>query len=659
MRFFAEDIVPRLSIAPEDVPGPWIVPWMLPRRHRDRLVGLLCQALLRFDDRLRFLELRWSERFLIEQRCLAIPRHALVWWRIGKEPPMEAGAVLMATPRVASGLMIYDFEAQPDLVRLGWLGPLKERVLHRITDVLMDGGEVDQPEAMVDVLREASRTLLSPVEVVDLVEVLRAWTVQGRSLSDARAEGLGRVLANRFAPDAGDEAPADAYVRALVEVGTKKPLSEETRAVLTRAGLLDRGMDEPVPMADALQEPAVLRRALAWMIELRRPTVPPVELAPGWFEVQEIDWAPERAVVLPVPAVEPLLEMEEEPAPPSTEPIVATAKAKLEAGDPEAAAKVLIESIRRGDDRQWGEAALRAAGHVLLGAAMSMRRTEPVERLAALAEAGGDLLERAGDEAGAAGSLLLVGAMFLSGNLLEPAMRVLLRAKTVTEHIGSMPLTAFYKLQWGSLCSRTGAYEEARVALQQARVLSQSVGDKEGEIMALVELGRLPASDPALALADEKEALALAATVGDQWGQANALNELGFAHLMSNDFSAAHDYLTKAQKLYQALGNRRGEAYALMTLSVLHAEQGDVPAARAALEHALELHRAIGNRQGEARTLALVGAQYQRQGDIAAARTALQEALEIYRAIGDHGDEAVVLQALAKLTPHPTTSDPP
>jgi hypothetical protein len=208
MRRFAADQVPRLSVAAAELPGPWVVPWALPRRHKDRLVALLGQALCRFDDRLRFIELRWAERYFIEEGRIVPPQPALVWWRIAAIPAVEPESVIEAAPRLVPGLAVYDFEGEAELPALGWLGPLKVRLLHRLIDALMDDRLVFEPEDVVRTLNDAARTIVSPIDLLDLCESLIDLALLGRSADEARVEGISRVLASRFAPEAGDRAPA-------------------------------------------------------------------------------------------------------------------------------------------------------------------------------------------------------------------------------------------------------------------------------------------------------------------------------------------------------------------------------------------------------------------------------------------------------------------
>jgi hypothetical protein len=270
MRRFAADQVPRLSVAAAELPGPWVVPWALPRRHKDRLVALLGQALCRFDDRLRFIELRWAERYFIEEGRIVPPQPALVWWRIAAIPAVEPESVIEAAPRLVPGLAVYDFEGEAELPALGWLGPLKVRLLHRLIDALMDDRLVFEPEDVVRTLNDAARTIVSPIDLLDLCESLIDLALLGRSADEARVEGISRVLASRFAPEAGDRAPADPLIEALGQLGSGERLPEAVGAILVRVMLLRviKAIDQRHERrADVLARAGALVEAMAELAE--------------------------------------------------------------------------------------------------------------------------------------------------------------------------------------------------------------------------------------------------------------------------------------------------------------------------------------------------------------------------------------------------------
>ena len=156
MRLFPGDHVPTLSAFLQEMRAPWILPPSFAPSHRQRIASLVGRAACTADPGLRFIQLRWADRWLLAQGGLHLPSRVLTWWRI--EPITDNPAnVLSEAPHLVPGHHLFDFDLDPGLSSLGWLGPLKVRLLECITTTLVDERPLDDPEPVLDLLDDAAR----------------------------------------------------------------------------------------------------------------------------------------------------------------------------------------------------------------------------------------------------------------------------------------------------------------------------------------------------------------------------------------------------------------------------------------------------------------------------------------------------------------------
>ncbi len=183
-------------------------------------------------------------------------------------------------------------------------------------------------------------------------------------------------------------------------------------------------------------------------------------------------------------------------------------------------------------------------------------------------------------------------------------------------------------------------------AIQTAR----SAQDHRGEANALTDLGdiQLLSSDYAAAIESLSRAIGLHRAHGNSLGEANALAILGYAeHLAGNDI-AAMEHLTTALGLHRANGDQLGEATALAYLNYVQQAGGDDAAATASLTRSLALHRMIGNGIGEAQVLNAAGELALKYRTVAEALGHHQQALAIASAIASAPDEARALEGIGQ-----------
>jgi tetratricopeptide (TPR) repeat protein len=187
-----------------------------------------------------------------------------------------------------------------------------------------------------------------------------------------------------------------------------------------------------------------------------------------------------------------------------------------------------------------------------------------------------------------------------------------------------------------------GHWNEAASLGQAALAAARTIGDRQGQARALLQLGMVQdlTGDRPAAAASLARALELSRDLGDRLGQAWALLQLGVVQRRTGDYPTAAASSTQALKLFGDLGDRYGQAWALNQLGVVQRLTGDYPAAAASLARALELSRDLGDRHGQAVALNQLGVVQRLTGDYPAAAASLARALELFGDLEDRRGQA-------------------
>lgn len=615
MRLLGSDIVPGLTIAPDEMRAPWIVPSTLRRAHRERLIALVVRSLLDFDPRLAPFDLTWSERALLHEHRAEAER-SLITWRI-EQTVTDSDAVLREAAQMLGAYHIFDF-AGPAPLTYGWLGPLKMRALSCILDVWNERALPYDAGPLRDALMEVATLVTSPIDLLDAAEHIISMRWMKFDLATAKDDALASVIASSFAPEPNDARPADAYVRALAEAARGQTLSPASREVLIASGWLDEGQVSPLPMLDKLGDRGFLHRVAQKVLLQRSPTAP----------------------------LDILLREEAAPDPGAQNALAASAH------DVEVAVSRLLDEIRAGQARFWSAKEREEAASAIARLAESNEHDRKstldgaaLQRQAALLDTTGDLLRDAGQGTHAADAWsraaqcwMLAGhdeqaersiARALQAAADEP--RALARAQTV---VGDLHLTR------GDAALATSVYGEALT-------LARAASDKAGEALALSALGDARAKTGDLRGAESavREALALFQALGDARGEGRAHKALADLHLWRDEPSEAKGAYQSAIALLRAAGDALDEASAHKALGDLQQTMDDLAGARRSYETALALHRAAKDQQGEALTLEALGRLHRRVGDRAGAKGAYDAAWAIYQATGKTRDEARAREA--------------
>ena len=195
--------------------------------------------------------------------------------------------------------------------------------------------------------------------------------------------------------------------------------------------------------------------------------------------------------------------------------------------------------------------------------------------------------------------------------------------------------------------------EEAEESLRRALELFRSLGDRQGEVETLEELGSVT-SDLRGSLREAEEAyrsvIELYREIGDGMGLARTTTWLGRAVLQTGRLSEAVPILEEGLRLSREHHERISEASALMGLAIATHLQGRGPESVRLHKEVLKLIRGAGSRLDEAATRRHLAMVYLRQGKLDEAEEEVRKAQSLRREHGLKPESAQLLRTLAEIT---------
>lgn len=622
MRLFPGDEVPALSAFPDEMRSPWILP-PVPRAHRDRLAMLVGRALARFDRRVRVVSLRWIERRWVEEGRLRLPEQPVVWWRI--EAGVKAADVLRKAPAAVSGMHLYDFEEPPDIASVGWLGPLKVQLLHRLTDAIAGERPFEDTEAVIDRLADAAERLVSPIDLLDFAERLIETRTSGLPLYEGEADGYAVVIASRFAPESPSRPAASAFVASLEAAVRGGPLPGPARTILGGAWLLEPGLGERGPLLEA--DVLGLPRGGDSM-------------AGAGTVIDRVAWrvGGVRGAALPA----------EEARAPKTET----------SPDLDSAAERVLEDLRAGRDRAWSEEDCRGAVRALLEFAAASKagrrdRLTPalLEREAVLHQEASEILVRLGDSGAAAEAALEAARRWFDAYRPEEALAAVNRTFGLD---GDVRTKAAAHVVRGALHRYQGHRSAARGDLFLAVFQCHEDGTPTSDLLqaqAYEELATLHLAERDLpkARSAAEVAIRLYRKADDALGRARALGLRVEVHVRDNQLSPATRDLEEAIKLAQRAHGRRELGRLLLRRGGLRRRAEDLSLATADYDGGLRLFEQIDDRRGRAEALLALGILKRRNNQLAEAVQDNALALSLFKQVQDRAGEGRALAERAVL----------
>ncbi|NJL80337.1 MAG: CHAT domain-containing protein [Richelia sp. SM2_1_7] len=189
-------------------------------------------------------------------------------------------------------------------------------------------------------------------------------------------------------------------------------------------------------------------------------------------------------------------------------------------------------------------------------------------------------------------------------------------------------------MQEGLQLQKQGSKESllaARKKYEAALVLWQKLGNKTGQAVNLLSIGRIYSDlgEKQKALQFFNQALPLRRAVGDRGGEATTLNNIGQVYNYLGEKQKALQFYNQALSLHRAVGDRGGEANTLNNIGVVYSHLGEKQKALQFYNQALPLSRAVGDKNNESVLLGNLALLEREQGNLSASLKHIESAIAI------------------------------
>jgi len=203
----------------------------------------------------------------------------------------------------------------------------------------------------------------------------------------------------------------------------------------------------------------------------------------------------------------------------------------------------------------------------------------------------------------------------------------------------------------GSLQLQAGDTQKAEDYFNQALQIWHQVGNRNGEALALNDIGRAYGDlrHPQKALELFNHALPIWREAGNRRGEALTLNNMGRVYSDLGQEQQALDHFNQALPIWREVGNHHGEASTLNAMGRVYSDMGQEQKALELFNQALPYWREAADRNGEALTLDNLGRVYAGLGQGQKALDFYNQALPIWRATGNRHGEASTLNSIGRV----------
>jgi class 3 adenylate cyclase/predicted ATPase len=184
---------------------------------------------------------------------------------------------------------------------------------------------------------------------------------------------------------------------------------------------------------------------------------------------------------------------------------------------------------------------------------------------------------------------------------------------------------------------------DAIIQFEQALAIMERIGDEHGAASVYGNLAILYyQTDLNRSAVYFGRTLETMQRLGDVWGEATALQNLGVIHYARGDYTQAVDYYRRSLEMKERLGDSLGIADCHINLGETYRAQGDPTQAIIHLEKGLIIAQEIGASQAEAECHRQLAECYLEIDEPEEALAACREALEYAKEIGDRKEEGII-----------------
>ncbi|MBW4618528.1 MAG: tetratricopeptide repeat protein [Cyanosarcina radialis HA8281-LM2] len=197
----------------------------------------------------------------------------------------------------------------------------------------------------------------------------------------------------------------------------------------------------------------------------------------------------------------------------------------------------------------------------------------------------------------------------------------------------------------GRVYNDLGEQQKALDYYHQSLPLWRQVGDKAGEATTLNNIGAVydDLGEKHKALEYFNQSLPLSRQVGDKSQEASTLNNIGLVYSTLGEKQKALDYYNQSLPLRQQVGDKSGEATTLNNIGLVYSALGEKQKALDYYNQSLHLSQQVEDQAGEATTLNNIGGVYDALGEKQRALDYYQQSLPLRQQVGDRAGEARTL----------------
>ncbi|MCS6987929.1 MAG: tetratricopeptide repeat protein [Chloroherpetonaceae bacterium] len=224
-------------------------------------------------------------------------------------------------------------------------------------------------------------------------------------------------------------------------------------------------------------------------------------------------------------------------------------------------------------------------------------------------------------------------------DLVEQALTLIGNRENLTREKADAELTKCFALRTLS------DYSSALAASQSALALYETLGDKRGVALSLMNVGNVNEnlSDYHSALRCYQKSLALFEELGDKSGEAKALCNIGLCYFGFSDYANALSHYQRGLALFQERGEKHDEAKALCNIGQAFEKLSDYHSALQCYQKSLALFEELADKHGVGVVKSNIGNVYFNLSDFANAIRYYQQSLTTFREIGERRSVAILL----------------